>query len=653
MTWLLLLATLLMALSFYGWGVAARRVLGVSLGDGALIALGMGVLLPLGGVLTVFSAVSDLSIGLIMWSGVVMGGLRLGGFLSRTRAEGDRRSVKELLAHYAGVLLIFPVLFWLHHRPTAFNIHDDFEKYLKYPVRLLSTGNLKTGFFDGMGSEMLGGMSFLQCFPLSLGPLAFVNAIDSIISVVACMMLVVTVTRRLGGKWWVSVAASSLLWIIDPLHVNVSANYTGAAALLLIYALVLQTESVSRLFDWRNAFALGLACAAMVCLKTTLALMLPVVFGLLVLALSFAVQDRWRWVGRSLRVPTLSLLLVLPWLGVNADKYLALKDVSAPAEAELQTAATAWTPFSTVPMNFGFEVRQLHYTLLVLVVGLMAASLTWNPDLDKKMRGVAAAIGLAVGFNYVFWVGGAAHYFVGFQSGIRYQIPMLLAGVLLWGISPGRNRVRTSFEEGKARMALRCWAGPVLWLSVGLLFVPSLIARGKQAVTLGHLLGLRWVANESYARYTHQIVEASGGRWMREAQLAVPPGASILVWSSFGAFHLDYNRNQIWDADTSGFSAPWLGFPFSASRAEQHRAVSDFGIDYVLWQYAGAGVREEAFFRSDEVKSFRRRRIMYGRTNDMAHFLAELSHDPSRAQIVVDTGTIRLLKILPPGGAAP
>ena len=94
----------------------------------------------------------------------------------------------------SAMILFFLLLFVIGHHSSALNMHDDYEKYLKYPIRMLQTGTLVSGSFDALGSEALGAQSFLQAVALIFGSFSFVNVIDAVVAQFLCLLVLLGLT---------------------------------------------------------------------------------------------------------------------------------------------------------------------------------------------------------------------------------------------------------------------------------------------------------------------------------------------------------------------------------------------------------------------------------------------------------------------------
>lgn len=644
MTLVLLLATMTIIASFFGWGALVRRALRLTTPDAINLALGIAALIAVGGILVVFSAVSVGVVFVLLFGGVVIAAIALAGAWRQGRLGTGWR-------HHLGTLIASPLIFWVHHRPADFNLHDDVEKYLKYPVRLLQTGNLQTGPFDALGTEALGGMSFLHALALAMGPIEFVNVIDQVVGLLVCALLIGACGQRLRVPWGGSVAATMLLIAIDPLKANVSANYAGAALLIGCFALVASGPKSSCELTAREAGALGLLCAGLVALKTSLALILPILF------LAFAAvgiglaANRARMIRSLAIVPITAVVLTLPWLGAHAAKFSAGIGGGSSPDVAVTTgiAEQGWAPFATGEMGFGFAVGHAHYTALVLVylclgIGLLRSLRGHAP----RLAWVAGSLGIGIALNYglgQFW---GAPRMVGYENGLRYQLPLVLLGTVVGLIAAARTREGTGRADG---------SGSTPWLSRGALgllvasliaFAPSFVERYRPGPMQGFERKVPVGDLAVYTQYHAYLRSAQAREQMQQIQARVPPESQVLVWTLLGAFHLDYARNPIWDVDPAGLASPWLGLRFDDPPRDQVRTMTDYGIEYLIWHYAGPGVRTPDYLAATSHSPFDRDREIFGRTQRFTNLLSALSQDPQLAEIVYADESTRVLRLLPP-----
>jgi len=214
--------------------------------------------------------------------------------------------------------------------PSAFNYHDDFQKYFAHPVRMLATGTLSGSPLTPLGSETLGGQAFLQAFVLSIAPIKYINAVDAIF----CLFILMGIGAAAGWQRFAllpgAVLAPALIAAVNPQYVNVGGLYSAAALIATAVMLVAHDKEAMP----PAAACLGLVYAALTTIKATFAF-----FILLHLPLAAAVV--W-WSTNNMRfsaiwavkVGAYTCLALLPWVGLYISDYVvigSLRAVSAPA----------------------------------------------------------------------------------------------------------------------------------------------------------------------------------------------------------------------------------------------------------------------------------------------------------------------------------
>ena len=647
----LLPATLGLILCFYGWGAVVCRGLRFDLPGDLFPVVGAAALIVIGGPLIAIGLGGVFTIVVLLVAGVIAGGwslyCRAGSWYRRgtgTQEQPYRSAWRQFLP-YAMAAAGLALLFYLNVHPSAFNYHDDFEKYFKYPVRLLQTGTLDTGPFDTLGSTALGGMSFLHGFALTVGPIAFISVVDGVIGPFLGLMALVTVLHRQGASWMACNGACLLFLAIDPLSINVSAHYLGAALLLLAALVPLLRERVEDAFEWRPAALIALAYAALIAAKTTLAFLVPIHYVAVFLCGLVFAGDRRGWIARSWRIPALSTLFALPWFIVHAGKYrnLALGNDRGVAVPELPPELEpflSWRDFSMDAMFYGFHVTPMHYTGLLallaavtVIAALMKNRFTLPVRLTMISMGATALSAYLVGMHWI------APRLAGGEAGMRYLVPVFLAATCVFGLAATMRSQETG--ERVRRLLLRV-SGTALAVLI-LAFMPSLFGRVSQGVTTGSTIGIPDLVTEDYVRYCDFILGDLGREWIASAQKATPEGATVMLWTMASA-NFDYRRNRAFDVDPAGIAADWHAFPFAGTLNEQSAYLRDAGVDYVIWQYAGSGVRtEEDVPRVDPPMRIR----LYALTLKMTHFLAQLSDNDELAETVFDDGLLRVIRLKP------
>jgi hypothetical protein len=303
----------------YGWGMAVRRFARTEGGSRAVtVVLGLAVLLPIGGILNLVRLATP-----AMW---LIVGIGLALFILHAKSlrmrwpNQDAAQVEVLLA--VGLIALvtgFAVLTQLP--PSAFNYHDDFQKYLAHPVRMLATGMLFGSPLSAIGSETLGGLAFLQAFPLLVAPIEYINGVDAILGFLLLMMLGASAGWGRLAPLPGAALAPLLIAFINPQYVNVSSLFTGAA---------LMAAAVMLLADERERFppsqvALGLIYGGLVALKPIFVLF-PLAHLPLAIWSVARMEKSWRtglvW---SLQVGLCSAAALLPWLLLHAPHYFSMQ----------------------------------------------------------------------------------------------------------------------------------------------------------------------------------------------------------------------------------------------------------------------------------------------------------------------------------------
>ncbi len=625
------LQCLAIAFSLYGWGAILAKGMQRAFHPAILPAIGLSVVVVVGGVLNALSLVGSGSILLVLGIGLGFAIWDLVGRSAANRSNGKPLfpAKTETLLPYLLVLGGFLVWGILFASPTAFNVHDDLEKYFKYPVRMLATGTLSTGFFDAVGTETLGGMSFLHAIMLSAGSLNTMAAFDLVIAPFVMLLLVVGVLSEMKAPLALRLTVPLLLLFIDPQSVNISANYTGACLLALLLAYPVITKSADEFPDSRDCLVYGFIFSALTVLKTSFVFLMIPYF--LTFCLLLFIRRRKGGLKTVLLVPFIALGLALPWFLVHADKWTGLlravgSDSSAANPSSLRSL-NEWNPFSLSELFYGFGVSNLHYTLIVAFV-LIAAVVSFLRErrLDR-VRVAALAGALSLVFIYTFWMWYVAPRTLDLNAGLRYLIPLLVAGVVLLPIA------LLSDSEGDDRRRAR--SGFIATLPVLILllaFAPAAYARLAQAASAGNALPFEAAKKEGYQNIVETALSPNFRQYVRGIQALIPERRRILVWSTF-SHHLDYRRNEIADTDPAGLASPWLAFPFDGGSQEKLAYLRERGIEYLVYQHGGFGFRSEENIRR-MTQSAPRRRLIAERISAFQSFVDGLMERSDEVEVL-------------------
>jgi hypothetical protein len=608
---------ILAAVILWAVGDLLRQLLGASGGPWATsIGLGLAAIVFVGGILNLL----HLAYGPVLWSLVGAAALLAAVRIRRFPIIGLGR--KSQLETAAAALLIAAVLWFTIHTQLplkVFNFQDDFEKYFAYPVRMLATGTLASSPLSSLGSETLGGQAFLQGYVLSIWPITYISAVDSIFGLFLLMILAASAgwarLRWLPG----AVLGALLVSLINPQSVNISALYLGAA----LMATAVMFTADDREHGRPSPELLGLVYAALVALKPIfvffaachLALCLPSIYAEL-----HTSRKTLLWVARA----ALSLALgLLPWLALYAPNYLShgmFTGQPAPAgpRGELNL-------LSNHTLLYGSSY--LDYTALVILAGVVAilGLASWRAASTQTSRRVslgifgAAATGV---LSYLVLIVYGGPLLSGHETSLRFAVPFVLGTCVV-------SIVMTPGLASKLPRAFSSVVLPVSTLIAVLAFLPSAIARYRQALTLHSAIAFNPVPRDpSYISYNEYWLSPEAKEYIRGFQDKVPAGEPLLAWINT-PFLLDYKRNPIVDVDAAAIGSPWAHVPS--------------GVRYVLWQYKGFGVRTTADYAYQMAGEGARERSIAARALAFGNLLSRLS---SNADVIASDDKFVVFRIL-------
>jgi hypothetical protein len=287
------LSAVVYALSLFGWGRLLENFFQISWPFSLTISLGMAGWIFLGGILNLLGLAYPLALDSIILFGLAYSALtflrswRLQVFSNYRNLYFSKDYLLRFLPAAIVILIVFIFVAYSISSPKAFNFHDDLEKYLSHPIRMLATGSLGGSAFNALGSETFGGQAFLHGFAVAHWPLGYVNTIDSVFAFVLCLMMLMSVALRTRLPFWFILLVVTVPIFINPQYVNISSIYTAVVLILLLFlGLWVQVKEQNDAFTtWPCAAWLGLVYAALVALKTVYLLFVVVHFTILLVGL--------------------------------------------------------------------------------------------------------------------------------------------------------------------------------------------------------------------------------------------------------------------------------------------------------------------------------------------------------------------------------
>ncbi len=570
--------------AMYGWGGVVRR--GFGLPDGTwpmTILLGLSAWIAVGGLLNLMRLAYPPTIYLLLAAGSALT-LRAFcvGFTSFRWTSLKLRAKSVHLTNWIAAFAIIGFALVTQSAPTAFNRFDDYEKYFAYAARMIQTGTLSGSPLNSLGSETFGGQAFLQAPFVAVLPFAYINAADAVFCFSLIILLIGGTALRRPAIAPVATMTMLLVWVFEPQYLNVSALYSAAS---LIFGLVVlsfdRREFANNLDDVPPPAALGLIYAALVALKPTFALFCLLHFASCITAESVVTRNFRRVAIHSAATAIWGLAFISPWLLLYSPLYWTA--FASPA-AHLFTApiprAETLNLLATQRLVFGGSYAQ--YTLTAatsLICGAVVLTRRRLTDLDAVRFGLICA---STVLTYLIMLVVLGPLLAGYLTALRYVLPVLV------GATPSILLLSGLAAQRPQQLKNRNLIAPVTACMAALLvvlFLPDAFLRGRSLLRNGTMLAYLPDYPEDAQKlvaYGQEIFQRSTKQEIARFQEKVPKGEPILAWTS-APFLLDFARNPIVDIDLAGTATPWAKTP---------------RISYVLWQYAGYGVKQSADYLS-------------------------------------------------------
>jgi hypothetical protein len=554
------------------------------------------------------------------------------------------------------ILIVFIFVAYTISSPKAFNLHDDLEKYLSHPIRMLATGSLKGSAFNALGSETFGGQAFLHGFAVAHWPIGYVNTTDSVFAFVLCLMMLLSVALRARLPFWFIPLVVTVPIVINPQYVNISSIYTAIVLILLLFlGLWVQVkEQNGALTTWPCAAWLGLVYAALVVLKTVYLLFVVVHFTILFIGLiciSYSWKDVLFW---TTKVTVFVIVFISPWILLYYSNWITfLANIIAPHTYVLDSGYYRYTQkainlLSFDPLFYDFSATFAHYTLTMILVALCSIFLFVYKlpyELKYKMQTVTEFAACATPpILYFASIVIIAPRLLGPDEGLRYVCPVIIAAVPSTLIIVS-TRVSAAIQGKNIKNQLLQYPIVIFVVfAMGIIgcFFSSFAERGKQAFQYGSLLSFpKRARNTEYIAYNRYAFSSDAKKEVQTAQQMVPEGALLIAWTPL-AFHLDYNRNRIIDIDPAGLANPWIDFPFGKELSDGIKYFIDSGAYYVLWHYRSYAVRPVGNLREEAASPYPRAHTIGVRTHQLVEMLYDMTKD---SQILGNNGSIVVFKL--------
>jgi hypothetical protein len=655
------LLTAIYSSALFGWGYLLVHLFRIAWPFPFTICLGMAVWIFLGGILNMLEIAYPLALDSITLLGLgfsVLIFLRYFNF--KTLINAKQFSVSKdflirILPSAILIVIIFIFIAYTQSSPKAFNFHDDMEKYLSHPVRMLATGSLNGSLFNSLPSETFGGQAFLHAFVAAHWPIGYVNAVDSVFAFILCLISILSSALRMRLPFWIIPLILIIFILINPQYVNISAIYT-AVALILFLSLgiwISLDEEKFTLSRWSVVLCLGLIYSALIVLKTIYLLFVIVHFSLLWVGFIYISRSWKNAICWGAKVVAFVIFFTSPWIITYSANWFALiSNFFGPSSFLLDAGyyrypAKTIDLFSTNPLFYGFGSTMAHYTFTMILVGSCCIFLfIFKYSLKLAFREKVVMVLAACGTPPILYVVNfflIAPLLTGPDHTLRYLTPIIIAAV-----PSALMMTTTSVSESIKKINFKKQASIYLIIlaifSAGLIysFYESFSERTLQAFRYGSTLSFQKLArNTKYLKYNQFALSSDAKKEVRKAQNIVPEGKVLLSWTPL-AFHLDYQRNSIVDIDPAGLANPWIEFPFGKGSKDGIKYFDHLGAHYLLWQYRGFAVRSGKNLLKWAASPYARSHAIGVRTHQFVRMLSEMAKETS---VLYDNGAILIMKL--------
>ncbi|SPD73125.1 membrane hypothetical protein [uncultured Desulfobacterium sp.] len=647
--------------AFFGWGRLVEILLRLRWPLPFTTCLGMSFLIFLGGVLNLAGLAYPIVLDIVIIFGLgisIFTSLRSLHLTSISACKRHYLTSEYLSGLLPSAVLIIIVFGYLTHTvstPMAFNFHDDLEKYITHPIRMLETGSVKSGPFDVVGVDTLGGQAFLHGFSLAHFPIGYVNTVDAVFAFTLFLMAIQAAAIHERLPFWMIPLTIAIPVFINPQYVNISASFTASALILFVFlgTWLAVKDADNGALSWQNAVFTGLTYSSVASLKTNYVFVAAIHFILLFLGFIFVLNPRKKIISWAVKVGLSVVFFTFPWALLYLPYWLAsLKNINNPINASLRDNYFGYTEpasnlFSLKPLSYGFGETFAHYSIVVILIGCYAVFFLLHKHTNQqvnKVRSVTAFAACAT-IPILYYIGTIAtsRMLFGQEDALRFLVPVIIAAVPAALIMVASESHKKVLKSGSENWPLKLKYFVVIFCSVSLLyaFFGSFSERIFQAYKYGSMLAFRKLAiSPEYIEYNRFAMSAESKKKVKNAQQVVPEKENLIAWTPL-ALHLDYKRNNIITVTPSGLVSPWQDFPFGKGTDKCISYLKGLNSYYVLWQYQGFAARSINRLLMESASPFFRHHAIGVRTIQFINFLKNAA---AKSQILYNDGEILVMK---------
>jgi hypothetical protein len=618
-------AILLYLIAAYGWGRLARNRLYQDNRPGwaFTVVSGLGIWIFIGGILNAAHLAYPQALDAILGLGVGIAIAFAYPSLSKNRITSYYRELRMRLSsvsYFRGIIrprllpiaiIVFLFLFLVATQmpASAFNYHDDFQTYMPRLIRMLETGSLGGNPFDAIGVDSLGAQAFMQSFFMGHLSLSYINAFDLISCFVLCLLLLREVWLTQKNHWIFLLASLVTFVVINPMYVNISSLYSGSLMILgtvyssLVFSDYMRSAEYKRLFA--GILLVSLFLSALLSLKLTFVFFAATYFAVYYgLSLLFS-ENKSRMLLTASLAGLTAIIFITPWILVSLPNYLSAWHLTLTGQELPITGDRDGLFLSNISIVFSFKKSNwggyyLGYSLIALLLGVMGLvsliQLTKSRDkalLPRLITLSAACLAAVVSFIV------NVHLFDP-DTAVRYTIPVLIpvASVALTMPWIKRHTPQAHSQKKIKQLITANTPGITVFLAVVLIsgcFSHELVDRISRAYQ--QRTQISFPINNGDLLYNEAALGKPAADWVYALQHKIEAGSTIFAMISV-PFHLDYARNPVFFYSESGILNPWFAIPLNKHPEATRKYLSDSGIQYVMYEYRGGGMKQDRELQS-------------------------------------------------------
>lgn len=621
------LVAMLMCFSLYGWGRLFSRFLKYrSINIAEVITIGLAAIVFVGGVLNLVRLCYGLTLNCLIGTGVFL------TFYFAKPQWGFHKNRSELV--YPGIICVFiSIVIGLtiatQLPPNAYNYHDDFIKYFNHPIRMLQTGTLFGSSLSAIGYETLGGQALLHALVLNHFPFSYIYGVDAVFGLLLCLVLSVSMMSWKLNYLPISLLGIAATFVINPLMINVSAIYIGAAlimaSILVFYRMMENDFKGSAGLPY--ALTLGLIYAALIAVKSSFALYVTLqilFFGLLAVMPRIGIAVRLKF---CFQVSMSTALFLSPWFLLHLPHYIHKSTKAILAISENTTLEPYIQNIGLLSFNPSFYgPSYAHYSFVAFLIFFFSIIILWltrkiDTGASTPLQGIASC-GIAASASYFVLVA-LGPLLNGYDVSLRLTAPILIAAMPV--ISLFVVLYLNRFTE--SRLKKTSIAIVVLLALVVAAFSKDAVARFMQGYENGNALAFKGLAtSERYLAYNNDVLHGTVKAKMQKIQSLVPIGKPFFAWVSV-PFYFDFKRNEIFDAEQAGIGNPWSYLP---------------DVEYFVVEYNGYAVPPMSVHQEDLRFPGRHERFV---TRKVLSLVETIVHLKQNADILFDDGGIVVFRV--------